>query len=216
LQKNQSYILYIAGLIAVLAVIFFATRGQNPADDDANNDDEQAIGQETNQNTNPSLKENQNQNQPQDGILTAQGTLLGSDDLNKGNLMLVSGLQKIYIATKRDFSGLLEKEVTMEANGSLSSFVFLGFKEAGKAAGATTDGEAVGGPESAEEVGMVTASGRLEASDDESRGNYLIISGTTKIYLQSVRDYGSLRGSEVELTARGTLQSFTDARLSKK
>ena len=117
--------------------------------------------------------------------------------------MLISGLHKIYISTRRDFSGFLGQEVTMEADGSLSAFVFLGFKETGSTAGAVTGGE-------------VKVSGRLEASDNATLGNYLILTDTAKIYLKSVRDYSAWIGSEVELTARGTLQSFTEARLSKK
>jgi len=49
-----------------------------------------------------------------------------------------------------------------------------------------------------------------------SRGNYLILTDTGKVYLQSVRDYTAWYQSEVNLSADGTIESFTNAILTKK
>ncbi|HYE22789.1 MAG TPA: hypothetical protein VD998_04340, partial [Verrucomicrobiae bacterium] len=67
----------------------------------------------------------------------------------------------------------------------------------------------------AAEAGNVSFSGTLKGSDNTSRGNYMIVSGATKVYLKSVRDYSGWIDSQVRLSATGTINSFTNAYLTK-
>lgn len=227
-QKNRNYL--IAAAIVVLAIVYFASSGNNTTDE-ADNDQqtqEQAM-QENEGNTDNEGEQNQeesapNQNQNQNGSqgaspdtetvgnVTAVGTLMQSDNPARGNLVLDSNRGKIYIATARDFTQFLGKQVTLEAQGTLNSFTFLGFTEGGVGS-APVDEDAKGGDG---EAGMVVVTGKLETSDSESRGNYVIYSNQGKIYLKTVRDYTAWVGSNVELTAVGTIHSFTGARLMQK
>ncbi|MCL5667009.1 MAG: hypothetical protein M1383_04540 [Patescibacteria group bacterium] len=53
---------------------------------------------------------------------TWEGTLKISDNLKKGNLMLVMRDRTVYIQTSRDFSGLLDKEVYVTYDGDYNGF----------------------------------------------------------------------------------------------
>jgi hypothetical protein len=126
--------------------------------------------------------------------------------------MIQSDQGKIYIATKRDFSSLLGTNVTLEASGTINDFVFLGFAESSDS---DKGGERDQTPP-ATKTDNVSFSGQLQTSDNTANGNYQIVSGTTKVYLQTVHDYSAWIGADVDLSATGTLQSFTDATLTKK
>lgn len=212
--KNRNYLIAV-GVVAAIAIVYFATRGNVPKEQQQMEEgltNEQVSGE----NTNPNGQEGNNQNQTPSastvaetaGDVSATGKLRLSDDASKGNFLLESQGRRIYVSTRRDFSALLEKEVTLDAKGDISSFVFLGFKEATVAP--------VTPAEASADAGTVSFSGKLRLSDDETRGNYLIISDSTKVYLKSVHDYAAWIGSEVNLAANGTMQSFTGARLNKK
>ena len=56
------------------------------------------------------------------GGQTLEGTLKTSDNLKKGNLMISTGKRTIYLFTSRDFSSLLDKNVTVTYNGTLDNF----------------------------------------------------------------------------------------------
>jgi len=211
-QKYWYYLLVVA--VVVLVIVLIASQ-RGPDENDA---------QEEQTNTQNEGKQGQNQNGSVNGgqtsangatvtgSVTARGTLRTSDDTSKGNLMIESDQGKVYIQTARDFSALLDKDVTLNAEGTLQSFTFLGLAETGATA---ADDTATGGP-APEEQGEVRESGRLEASDDAARGNYQIITADTKIYLQSVRDYSAWIGTDVELSASGTIESFINAKLTRK
>lgn len=211
--KNRNYLI-VAGIIAAVAIVYFTTRDNAPGEQQI--EEGQTNEQVSGENTNPSGQEDNNQNQTSPasaiaetaGNVSATGKLRLSDDVSKGNLLLESQGRKIYVSTRRDFSSFLEKEVTLDAQGDISSFAFLGFKEASVA-------PATPGPASAD-IGTVSFSGKLQGSDDETRGNYLIIADSTKAYLKSAHDYAAWIGSEVNLTANGTMQNFSGARLNKK
>jgi hypothetical protein len=226
--KNQNFFRkyqtsLILGVILVLVVIYFATRPQAADNDNADNQNQEQTnnGSNSNENSNGS----QNPTPPpaptptgstttDAGNVSAVGTLKASDNATRGNLMVESDKGKIYIRTSRDQSALLGKQVTLQAQGTLNSFTFLGFKE-GRVAGSETDTPpAVGGGDTV--PANVKVSGKLMASDNTARGNYLIDSASGKIYLKSVRDYSAWVGSDVNLQASGTLQSFTNAVLTKK
>lgn len=50
------------------------------------------------------------------------GTLANSDDLSRGNYQILSGRNKVYLLSKRDYSSLLGAEVRLNAQGSIDSF----------------------------------------------------------------------------------------------
>src|SRR3989344_6802900 len=61
------------------------------------------------------------------GVL--EGTLKISDDLKRGNLMLVASERIIYLFTSRDYSALLDKKVRLEIEGTLENFSLVDIKE---------------------------------------------------------------------------------------
>lgn len=162
------------------------------------------------------------------GNLEIGGTLQASDNAAKGNLMLASSHGPVYIHTSRDFSALQGKTVTAKVNGSISAFTLVDITaNDGSKLKTTTDTSAKGGsteampaaPETKPETTMTGSlhfSGKLDKSTDTAKGNYAIISGKTTVYIQTGKDYAAWIGSDVELTATGSLQSFTDAKITKK
>lgn len=54
-----------------------------------------------------------------------EGRLENSDNIQRGNLKLVSGLGQIYIRTSRDFSSLIGFDVLMTIDGTLDKFTLL-------------------------------------------------------------------------------------------
>ena len=208
LQKYWYYLL--VGAVVALVIVLIAARRPDSAE-------EQVEGEQTN-------TENSEEARPGDisngivqtsGNVSATGALRLSDDIRKGNLMIESTRGRIYIQTQRDFYPMLDKEVALQAEGALNSFAFLGLTEVkSESVPAETQTPAVGGV--VESSAPVQVSGRLERTDDASRGNYLILAGSLKVYLQSVQDYSGWLGTDVDLAAQGTIQSFTEARLTKK
>src|SRR3989344_4437128 len=215
-QKYWYYLLVVA--VVVLVIVLIAAQ---PGPDEEGAQEEQT----NTQNTDTDAPENQNHDGAVNGGQTganggtvtgnvsARGTLRTSDDAGKGNLVIESDKGRIYIHTVRDFSALLDKDVTLNAEGALQSFVFLGLAETGVT---PADNNATGGPAPEEASKPVQINGTLAASADTSRGNYLILTDTTKVYLQSVRDYSAWIGTDVELSASGTIESFINAKLTRK
>jgi len=58
-----------------------------------------------------------------------EGQLQNSDDLNRGNLKLISSLGEIYIRTARDFSSLVSFDVLMTIDGTLDKFTLLNIEK---------------------------------------------------------------------------------------
>lgn len=214
--KNQIYT--IVGVIIVLAaIIFFVTRGgENQNNDNQANDqqDEQVAGDN---NTNQDNDEDQDSGTPTSddsvsgsGDVTATGTLRASDNPARGNLMIDSNRGKIYISTKRDFSSLIGSQVTLQAEGTLNQFRFLGFANTGADVGGAPDQDQA----PTTPANSVTFRGKLDKSSSV-KGNYTITSGNTVVYFKTVRDYSAWVGSDVTLHASGTLNSFTNGRLVK-
>lgn len=65
---------------------------------------------------------------------TLEGVLLVSDNLDKGNLMLLFGNSVVYVKTSRGFNGLMGKNVAVSIKGTLDNFIILGMKETGRPA----------------------------------------------------------------------------------
>lgn len=53
---------------------------------------------------------------------SVDGTLQNSDDINRGNLKLVSSLGVIYLRTQRDFQSMVGSEVSVLIDGTLDAF----------------------------------------------------------------------------------------------
>ncbi len=152
------------------------------------------------------------------------GTLKASDNQDKGNLMLSTSSGPVYVHTSRDFSSLMGTDVTLTGTGSNTAFTLdnIASKDATTA---MTDTTAKGGEvegvmtdkkEDSMMQGNVHFSGKLEQSDLDAKGNYMITSGSTKLYLATSKDYSGWIGGDVNLTAEGTLTSFGKAMLEKK
>ena len=221
LLRNQVSVIVVA-LVIVGAGYYFLTRS-NDLEETPNQDSTEQTGNQNESSNGSTVNENQNGgSQPSGngqgngqagntGNVTATGTLLTSDMPIRGNYMVDGPRGKIYVSTKRDFTSLLNKEVTLNAQGTLNSFTFLGFN--GQVAG--TDTTAVGGGDSAPEATNVSFNGTLRVSENFAKGNYVIAKGDTKVYLKSKRNYDKWVGQEVTLSATGTLNDFTNATLSK-
>ena len=54
-----------------------------------------------------------------------EGTLLNSEDFNRGNLRLISGETEIFLRTGRDFSALIGSEVLVYIKGTMDNFELL-------------------------------------------------------------------------------------------
>ncbi len=162
------------------------------------------------------------------GNLTVSGTLMKSDNPSKGNLMVMKGASKYYVSTKRDFSAWTDKQVTLLADGTAKDYKFLGFKEASTAksdtamnVGRKTDSTAKGGNNEAPDAmmnktGDLTFSGTLKKSTDSSKGNYVIETGKTKVFLKTNKDFSSWENKEVSAKAMGTISNFTGLVLTEK
>lgn len=218
-QTNRNYL--IGGVIVVIAIILFVVQANKDNNDQT--EDQQTAEQNTNtqngsvngNDTDSSNPSNQNQNGQTSsnftsGNVSAVGLLRVSDNTARGNLMVESNRGKIYIKTSRDFSSLVGKSVTMNAEGSLNSFKFLGFNES--VTPTPADQPDVGGSNE----GLVQVSGKLEKSGSVEKGDYTIASNQGIIYLKTVHNYDTWIGSDVDLKANGTIQSFTNAVVTKK
>lgn len=207
----------IAAIILIAGVLYAVNRDKNTNDQKPNDQTSQDSSQNPtlNPGTDPGKIDGANTEAPTpapaQGNVAAAGTLKVSDNKAKGNYMVDSSKGKIYIATKRDFSSLVDKQVTLNAEGNLNNFKFIGFNES-----MGTDTTAMGGnPDQAPATG-VSFSGTLKTSDNGSMGNYVIVSGNTKVYLKTAHNYSAWVGTEVKLAATGTLKSFTNATVTKK
>ncbi len=209
----------IGGLLVVAVVVYFIVSSQNGTNpEDGNNEDEN--GEQTQNETSPTPTptpgttptpgSGSDDDGEAVGNVSATGTLLASDNAARGNLMVDSDKGKIYIATQRDFSSLIGKKVTLQADGSLNSFKFLGFAEA---IAPTTGSDVGGAPDADSEVHV---NGNLRVSDNSAKGNYVIVSDVGNIYLKTVHDYSAWVGYDVHLKAFGSINSFTGAIVTKK
>jgi hypothetical protein len=214
-QKNQIWLI-VAAIVILAGGYYLVTRNDDQGTTNTGDQGQQSDGQTQPGNTDSNTNQNGNTNGAQtgdqgqnSGNVTATGTLRASDNAARGNLMIEGSSGKIYVATKRDFSSLLDKPVTLQAEGTLNSFKFLGFAESNVSAPAPDQGGTNEGSD-------VAVTGTLRASDNLDRGNYLVDSASGKIYLQTARDYSAWLNQQVELNASGTLDSFTGASLIKK
>jgi hypothetical protein len=210
----------VGGLLVIAVVVYFivsSQSGTNPEDDSTDENGEQTQnGTSPTPTPTPSKTPTPGSDSDDNGVapgnVSATGTLLVSDNASRGNLMVDSNRGKIYIGTQRDFYSLIGKKVTLQADGSINSFKFLGFAEA--VAPAPTPGSDMGGAPDAESEVLVN--GNLRVSDNTAKGNYVIVSNVGNVYLKTAHNYSAWVGSDVRLKAYGSLASFTGAIVTKK
>lgn len=113
--KSREYAIGIIILVLVGAVIWKTQKPKTPAQKNSDNQ------------TQPPSPSGQNPTLPSDnGKL--EGELKISDDAKRGNLMLIMQDRTVYIFTGRDYSGLLNKQVQLQIDGSLENFRLIDIK----------------------------------------------------------------------------------------
>lgn len=106
----------MAGIIGAVVIVLIAIAyfiNSQPAIAPSNNNDNSAVTNTTSQ-TKATILE---------------GTLKQSDDMEKGNLLLVMPDKKIYLNTTRDFSALVGKAVLAKIDGTVDNFILLDISE---------------------------------------------------------------------------------------
>jgi len=102
-----------AGLIVVLAVVGWLVFKQPKT----------AISPKPSNDTPNAETQNQDsQKKTAESLSQWEGILKQSNNIQKGNLMLVTKERIIYLKTNRDFSALVNKEVVVTYEGTLDSF----------------------------------------------------------------------------------------------
>ena len=118
---NKKYLPWIAAAVIVLAVLAIfqwrdlANRGTPPPTPSADNSK-----LDSNEEIIPTSDSSQGN--------TIVGILKTSDDMQKGNLMVVTTEHNIYLHTSRDYSSLLDKEVVVTIDGTEHSFSLIDIK----------------------------------------------------------------------------------------
>jgi hypothetical protein len=251
-QKNKNNLI-VVGIVIVLLVIYFSTRGSTEKGMGEQNGSNQTTEQSssTSDNSESEAAKAEMEKKPESSDKMAQdamkekpkdamakdapaarsgnlnlsgGTLAKSDNEARGNYMLTTTDHgTFYIRTSRDFSGLVGKTVTLTAEGTATSFTLIDIKAQDGSPTSMTDTTAKGGESETPPAGMTAAptaseftfSGTL-AKSDNAKGDYVISSGKTMVYLKTSKDYSSLVGSDVTLMATGDAKSFTGAKVQKK
>ncbi|MDP2933708.1 MAG: hypothetical protein Q8N81_06290, partial [bacterium] len=111
-EKNKYLIGVIAGLVVLAAIIAIVKySGQKPETSPDNN--------ATSNKTLP-LEAGKNQ---------LVGELKKTDDIESGNLMLITTDKKLYLNTTRDFNSLVGKQVVVTIDGDSQNFRLIDIKE---------------------------------------------------------------------------------------
>ena len=114
---------WVAALVLVIIIIGFAYSARHQGSQTAqsssqNNQNQDQMAPETTPSPTPTAM--------MMGTQTWTGTLLSSNNLSKGNLMLVTPAHTIYINSSKDYSMMFNKQVTVSYQGSLDSFTLEG------------------------------------------------------------------------------------------
>ena len=115
MQKNTQYI--IGGIVILIIAGFFLFRTTPINDNVSPPQDGQSADQPQDKAEDESLGNTQ--------LGMMEGVLKISDNLKKGNLMLVGSDRTTYVFTSRDYSSLLDKEVRLEIEGDLDNFILI-------------------------------------------------------------------------------------------
>lgn len=109
-MKKQT--LYIIGIIILLAIFFIFSNKKS-----------ENITSQNNSQINETASSSISSLQKATDSGTWEGLLKTSNNLKKGNLMLVTKDRTIYLKTNRNFSNLLEKTVLVNFEGNLDNFL---------------------------------------------------------------------------------------------
>ena len=119
MDKNQKI---AVGVIVLIALIAAWQLGKKPAATDNENQNQEQT-QNSNENTNkPASSPTPTSQTTMSGNMW-EGTLLATDNTNKGNYRLQTKDHLLYLRTSRDFSSMVGKEVKVSYEGTLDSFV---------------------------------------------------------------------------------------------
>lgn len=112
-MSNQSAKYLPAAVVAIIIVIVAGVqyfKNQKPANETQNQNARQEQNQKNSAGGNPAAAS---------GL---EGVLKISDNLKRGNLMVVMAERVVYLFTSRDYSKLLNKEVKVVIDGTLENF----------------------------------------------------------------------------------------------
>jgi hypothetical protein len=123
MDKNQKI---AVGVIVLIALIAAWQLGKQPSGQNQNeNQNTQIQAENSGEKTEPSkptaTPKPQTQTTTQGDVW--EGTLLESDNTNKGNYRLVTKDHILYLRTSRDFSSLINKQVRVSYQGTVDSFI---------------------------------------------------------------------------------------------
>jgi hypothetical protein len=114
-MKNKNYIYLIIIAVVTITLIWFSRNNKNQI-----SESELLLNE----------KENMvNVKEEEESLNTLEGSLLNSDNEAKGNLMVITKDDKIYIKTSRDFSNLIGKRVIVSIKGTIDNFTLVNIQE---------------------------------------------------------------------------------------
>lgn len=119
MDKNQKI---AVAAIVVIALIAAWQLGKKPASDQ-NENQNQEIGNQIEESDKTPTQTPSTTPTPTTQAEFWEGTLLQSDNTNKGNYKLQTKDHVLYLRTSRDFSSMLGKEVKVSYEGTLENFV---------------------------------------------------------------------------------------------
>lgn len=119
LKKNSGLILGLAIAGVVLGLVFLSNKPKPAVTPESG---ERVMIENT-------PKKTQETPEATDTELKLEGKLEKSDNPGRGNLMLITKETRVYLYASKDFSGLVGKNVTVEAEGSIDNFRLIGIKE---------------------------------------------------------------------------------------
>lgn len=111
-MKNKQIYWAVAAVVIIVAIIWIYKANRHAEQTPTENLTEQTLNQSTS--TPPTAIQTES---------TWQGVLKKSDNDTKGSVMLVTKERTIYIKTSRDFSSLIDKNVSVSYEGTWQSFV---------------------------------------------------------------------------------------------
>lgn len=118
IKDNAAYI--GAVIVVLIGVIFYATRHNSPPDGGPAIQNKTETSNSTMQ---PAEIKTPTPVSAKSNTAIWEGTLQLSNNLAKGNYLLIMSDHAIYLKTSRDFNNLIGKKVQVTYDGSLNSFV---------------------------------------------------------------------------------------------
>jgi hypothetical protein len=117
---NSKTIWVVVAVVVIAAIIWIATGSKKTSQNQTNQSNANTTTKSTNQ-TSGSQTPNTVSN-------ALKGTLKISDNQALGNLMLVTSTSNVYLRTSRDFSNLVNKQVALDYDGTITNFKLVDIK----------------------------------------------------------------------------------------